>query len=233
MTNRADLQRLLDIVGDGIDGDVRERARAELTAELRAQLVALALNRSLWDSVISEQQTKGGKFAWVEQSLAGKGVDVDTAALQRLIDANVDLGALTDVVRSVQVGLLRDVVNLLDDAQSVLGGLGECEIVLRGEPGDGTRIDSLHDGFGDMDPAKRHMAPGSEALRRLTAVPARARREIAEAFPFGENESIVGVVKLWMKHTGESAKAAHAAVSALYENRWDFRERLQSWRRKR
>jgi hypothetical protein len=147
-------------------------------------LLQQLLLRGLWSEVVDESMPEP---AWLERwsTLGASGFPfINSPALQRLLDAGVDVHDLTDVVRSAQVLTIYNVAQLIDEPCRDLGydveETPELQLAYVDEAGTPQRVDSLHGALEEMDPAGRHGQPRTLELRQFGSLPPAQQQELRD-----------------------------------------------------
>jgi hypothetical protein len=153
------------------EGEAKRLAGKPDFEALAARGMAL---RMLWDLVIDEEKV-AGEPRWIEQWMRWprsqkKAPEGLAAILQRVLDRGVDPDDLTQIVRTMQYGMLFNLCQVLDgeaveELRERIPGLPELSFRLYrvSEDDDATHpvapIESLHESIGSFDPAGRDGAP--------------------------------------------------------------------------
>lgn len=214
-----DLERLQSI---GLAPGPAERALQALEGgDLRGFMHELLLH-GLWSDVIDEAQPQP---QWMErwQQLAANGFPIiDTAALQRLLDAGVDAHDLTGVVRSAQILAIYNIAQRLDYLALDLGwDLPEAatphlacasEAAPNATQPPAQRLHALAPELLGRDPSGRFGEPRPLALRQWQALPDEPRERIRTLVQ--ENHRAQAAA-LWKQHMGGELRACLDAVDVL------------------
>ncbi len=147
-------------------------------------LLQQLLLRGLWSDVVDESMPQP---RWIERWRELGQSDfpfINAPALQRLLDAGVDVHDLTDVVRSAQVLTIYNVAQLIDEPCRDLGydveETPEVQLAYVDEAGAPQRVDSLHGALEDMDPAGRHGQPRTLELRQFCGLLPAQQQELRD-----------------------------------------------------
>ena len=174
------------------------------------------LLRGLWDEVVDESLPRP---QWLDRwKLLGESgfPFIDSPALQRLLDAGVDVHDLTDVVRSAQVLTIYNAARLLEDPCGALGhdveDGPELQLAYVDEAGACHRPDSLHGALEALDPARRHGQPRTLELRQFGGLPAARQEEISEALA---KKRWPQAAVLWQRAVGGDLQHCLAAMKRL------------------
>lgn len=214
MNSAPDLAHLRSI---GLAPDAAERAlRALQAGDLRGFVHELLLH-GLWSEVVDEALPRP---QWIERwrRLAAEGFPiVDAAALERLLDAGVDVHDLTGVVRSAQVLAIHNIAQLLDYPATGLGwdlpSHATPYLACGSEPASGTqRLHALRPELPAHDPSGRSGEPCPRALRQWQALPEDVRDRIRSLVRTGRRAQAAAS---WKRHVGGELQACLEAVDAL------------------
>lgn len=174
------------------------------------------LLRGLWSDVVDESQPQP---QWLERwrDLGESGFPfINSPALQRLLDAGVDVHDLTDVVRSAQVLTIYNVAQLIDEPCRDLGydveDAPDLQLAYLADAGAPQRPGSLHDALEELDPAGRHGQPRSLELRRFGALPAALQEEIRGLMA---QKAWSQTAVLWQRAVGGELAHCLAAMQSL------------------
>lgn len=215
----------------GIDARDAERAVHALAADDPRAMVHELLLDGLWSDVVDEAQPQP---QWIERwrELGANGFPIiDTAALERLLAAGVDLHDLTDVVRSAQVLTICNIAQLLDYPALALGwdlpprasvhlacGSEADEEDTTGSPP--RRLYPLRPDVMCRDPSGRFGEPRPLALRQWNALPQDAQTNVRTLVRGGRRAHAAA---LWKQHVGGELPECLAAVEVL-RGLWDSGE---------
>jgi hypothetical protein len=97
--------------------------------------------------------------------------------------------------------------------------LVSCRIRLDERDGAAAPLGSLHDQFGDFDPAGRHMEPRTPVLREFMKLVPDVQKRLIDSVTPGRSYAPMAAVKLWAEHAGSAAKESLAAVRELERKR--------------
>lgn len=144
-------------------------------------LLQQLLLRGLWSDVVDESMPQP---QWLEhwRTLGESGFPfINSPALQRLLDAGVDVHDLTDVVRSAQVLTIYNIAQLIDEPCRDVGydvaDAPDVQLAYVDEAGVPHRPGSLRDALEESDPARRHGQPRSLELRQFGGLPPAQQEE--------------------------------------------------------
>lgn len=203
----------------GLSPKAAERALQSLQGcDLRGFVHELLLH-GLWGDVVDEAQPHP---QWMErwQQLAATGFPViDAAALQRLLDAGVDVHDLTGVVRSAQILAIYNIAQLLDYPALGLGwdlpkaATPHLACASEAAPDAAQRLHALAPELLSRDPAGRFGEPRPLALRQWQALPAEPRERIRALVQ--EDNHRAQAAALWKQHVGGELRACLDAVAVL------------------
>ncbi len=175
------------------------------------------LLHGLWSEVVDEAQPRPQWIdRWREQAANGFPI-IDAAALQRLLDAGVDVHDLTGVVRSAQVLAICNIAQWLDYPALALGwNLPEHAspyLTCGTEASPSTqRLPALRPEVPCHDPSGRFGEPRPLALRQWQALPEETRDSIL-ALVRADRRSQAAA--LWKRHVGGESQACLDAVELL------------------
>lgn len=211
MIDRGQLQSI------GFTPEAAARAQQALQGgDLRGFVHELLLH-GLWSDVVDEAQPHPLWIArWRE--LAANGFPfIDAAALQRLLDAGVDLHDLTGVVRSAQVLAICNVAQLLDYPALALGWdlppQATPHLACSSEDAGGTqRLHALRPEVLCRDPSGRYGEPRPLALRQWQALTDETREHIQSLVLGGQRSRAAA---LWKQRVGGELRAALEAMETL------------------
>lgn len=199
-----------------------EAARIDDALELLADgdarvLVQELLLRGLWADVVDETQPEPQWIARWRQLGPDGFPFIDLPALERLLAAGVDPHDLTAVVRSAQVLMAANLAQLIDTPTLGLGwDLPESVTpdlyCAAGEDAGHARMPVLYPCFAARDPAHRHGAPCSLALRRWAALPQATRDALRESLQRGSRAQAAA---MWKRAVGGELREAMEAVEEL------------------
>lgn len=204
----------------GIAAPQAERALQALAAGDPRELMHELLLHGLWSDVVDETQPQP---QWIEhwRGLGANGFPIiDTAALERLLAAGVDLHDLTDVVRSAQVLTICNIAQLLDYPPLALGwslpAQASVHLACGSEADAGgsppMRLHALRPEVLCRDPAGRHGEPRPLPLRQWSALPEDLRASLQTLVLAGRRSQAAA---LWKKHVGGELQACLDAVETL------------------
>lgn len=187
----------------------------------RALLHELLL-RGLWDNVVDESLPQP---LWMAQWLAlgANGFPlINTEALQRLMQAGVDVHDLTDVVRSAQILTIYNIAQQLDHPTLALGWDIPEQAALRlrwtvGESADKPHPPvhgwpALHPELLDRDPSGRCGEPRTLEWRQFRGLPPDVQEQIQVLV---EARKISQAAALWKQHIGGELRHCLATVQRL------------------
>lgn len=214
MESLPDLAKLQAI---GLTPEAAEHALHALQAgDLRGFVHELLL-QGLWSDVVDETHPQPLWIArWCKLSASGFPF-IDTAALQRLLDAGTDLQDLTDVVRSAQVLAISNIAQLLDYPALALGWNLPPEatphLACGSENAESTqRLYALRPDVLCRDPSGRYGEPRPLTLRQWQALPEEAQERI-QSLVRGGQRSLAAA--LWKQHVGGDSRSALNAMETL------------------
>lgn len=204
----------------GIDAADAERALQALAAGDPRTFVHELLLHGLWSDVVDETQPQP---QWIERwrELGANGFPIiDTAALDRLLAAGVDLHDLTDVVRSAQVLTICNIAQLLDYPALALGwnlpAQASVHLACSSEADTGAsppmRLHALRPEVLCRDPAGRYGEPRPLALRQWSALPEDVQASIQTLVLAGQRSQAAA---LWKRHVGGELQSCLDAVETL------------------
>jgi hypothetical protein len=140
------------------------------------------LLRGLWADVVDDSLPKPQWIARCRKPGASGFPFINSPALQRLLDAGVDVHDLTDAVRSAQVLMIYNFAQLIDEPCRDLGNDVEAapdmQLGYLAAAGAPHLPGSLHDALEELDPAGRHGQPCSLELRQFGGLPGALRAQI-------------------------------------------------------
>lgn len=161
---------------DALAQDIKQKKYGPLLQQL--------LLRGLWAEVVDDSLPRP---QWLERwrALGESGFPfINTPALQRLLDAGIDVHDLTDVVRSAQVLTIYNIAQLIDEPCRDLGydleETPDLALAAVDEGGALHRYGSLHDALEELDPAGRHGQPRTLELRQFGGLPAAQQEELRD-----------------------------------------------------
>ena len=201
----------------GLAPETAERAMQALQdGDLRGVVHEMLLH-GLWSDVVDEAQPRP---QWMERwrQLADNDFPIiDTAALQRLLDAGVDAHDLTGVVRSAQILAIYNIAQLLDYPAPGLGWdvpeAATPHLACGSEAASSTqRLHALAPELLGRDPSGRFGEPRSLALRQWQALPDEPRERI-RTLALGDQRAQAAA--LWKQHVGDELRACLDAVDVL------------------
>lgn len=201
----------------GLPPDAAERAAQALQGgDLRGYVHELLLH-GLWNEVIDEAQPQPQWIAQWQQLAASGFPIIDTAALQRLLDAGVNVHDLTGVVRSAQILALYNTAQRLDYPALSLGwdlpDAATPHLACGSAADDGTqRLHALAPCLLQRDPAGRFGEPQPLALRQWQSLPEGVRGDIRTLLHEGRNAQAAA---LWKEHVGGALRACLEAMEKL------------------
>lgn len=168
----------------GIDAEQAFALAQDIQQNKYGPLLQQLLLRGLWSDVVDESMPRP---QWLERwrALGESGFPfINSPALQRLLDAGVDVHDLTDVVRSAQVLTIYNIAQLIDEPCRDLGcDLEETpDLALAAVDDTGVlhHFGSLHDALEENDPASRHGQPRSLELRQFGGLPPAQQEELRD-----------------------------------------------------
>lgn len=219
-------QRLESI---GLTPEAAQRAQHALqSGDLRGFVHELLLH-GLWSDIVDETLPQP---QWMERwrQLAASGFPIiDTAALQRLLDAGVDAQDLTGVVRSAQILAIYNIAQLLDYPALGLGwDLPEAatphlacgsEAMPAAQPAL-QRLHVLAPELLGRDPSGRFGEPRPLALRQWQALPDEPRERIRTLVQEGHRAQAAA---LWKQHVGGELRACLDAIDVLKDGLREIR----------
>lgn len=201
----------------GLPPEAAERAAQALQGgDLRGYVHELLLH-GMWNEVIDETQPQPQWIAQWQQLAANGFPIIDTAALQRLLDAGVNAHDLTGVVRSAQILALYNVAQRLDYPTLGLGwhlpDAATPHLACGSAAGDDTqRLHALAPCLLQCDPAGRFGEPRPQALRQWQALPEDVRNDIRMRVCEGRKAQAAA---LWKRHVGGEMHACLQAMDVL------------------
>lgn len=197
------------------DSQAQDLADAAQRKDLAPVLQHLLL-RGLWSDVVDESMPQP---QWLERWRTLDESDfpfINSPALQRLLDAGVDVHDLTDVVRSAQVLTVYNIAQLIDEPCGDLGydvaDAPDVQLAYMDETGAPHRPGSLHAALEELDPAGRHGQPRTLELRQFGGLPAELQREIKDLLA---QKAWSQAAVLWKRATGDDLKQCLATVQSL------------------
>lgn len=205
------------LLSAGFSSEAADRAQAALQAnDLRGFLHELLL-RGLWSDVVDEAQPEPLWIARWRDLAAGGFPLIDACALQRLLDAGVDLHDLTGVVRSAQVLAITNIAELLDYPAIALGRSLPAEVTphlaFGREDAEGTqRLHALRPEVLCRDPSGRYGEPRPLALLHWQALPEDVREQIKSMVQDGKRAPAAA---MWKQHMGGELRVALEAMETL------------------
>lgn len=202
----------------GLPPDAAARAALALQGGDLPGYVHELLLQGLWSEVVDEAQPQPQWIAQWQQLAAGGFPIIDTAALQRLLDAGVNVHDLTGVVRSAQILALYNTAQRLDNPTLGLGwDLPEAATpyleCASAAGDDGTRrLHALAPCLLQHDPAARFGEPQPLALRQWQALPEAVRSELRTLLHQGRKSQAAA---LWKQHAGGELRTCLQAMDVL------------------
>lgn len=140
--------------------------------------------RGLWSDVVDDSLPQPQWIARWRELGKSDFPFINSPALQRLLDAGVDVHDLTDVVRSAQVLTIYNIAQLIDepcrDLGYDVGDAPDVQLAYVDEAGAPHRPGSLHDALEEGDPAGRHGRPRSLELRQFGGLPDEMQAQIRD-----------------------------------------------------
>lgn len=177
---------------------------------------AALLLRGLWADVVDDSLPKPQWIArWCELGASGFPF-INSPALQRLLDAGVDVHDLTDVVRSAQVLTIYNIAQLIDEPCRDLGYdvevAPDVQLGYVDEAGAPHLPGSLHDALEELDPAGRHGQPRSLELRQFGGLPGDLQMQLKDLL---EKKAWSQAAVLWKRAVGGELAHCLAAMQQL------------------
>ena len=177
---------------------------------------AALLLRGLWADVVDDSLPKPQWIArWCELGASGFPF-INSPALQRLLDAGVDVHDLTDVVGSAQVLTIYNIAQLIDEPCRDLGynveAAPDVQLGYVGEAGASHLPGSLHDALEELDPAGRHGQPRSLELRQFGGLPGDLQMQLKDLL---EKKAWSQAAVLWKRAVGGELAHCLAAMQQL------------------
>jgi len=197
--------------------DSQAQALAEAARrEDHGPLLQHLLLRGLWAEVVDDSLPRP---QWLERwrALGESGFPfINSPALQRLLDAGVDVHDLTDVVRSAQVLTIYNVAQLMDEPCRDLGydaaAAPDVQLAYVDEAGTPHRPGSLHDALEELDPAGRHGQPRSLKLRQFGGLPGELQVQLRDLLA---KKAWSQAAVLWKRAVGGELAHCLAAMQPL------------------
>ena len=179
-------------------------------------LLQQLLLRGLWADVVDDSLPKPQWIArWCELGASGFPF-INSPALQRLLDAGVDVHDLTDVVRSAQVLTIYNIAQLIDEPCRDLGydveAAPHVQLGYVDEAGAPHLPGSLHDALEELDPAGRHGQPRSLELRQFGGLPGDLQMQLKDLL---EKKAWSQAAVLWKRAVGGELAHCLAAMQQL------------------
>ena len=159
----------------GFDAGQADTLAQDIEQKKYGLLLQQLLLRGLWADVVDDSLPQPRWIARWRDLGESDFPFINAPALQRLLDAGVDVHDLTDVVRSAQVLTIYNIAQLIDEPCRDLGydleATPDLALAAVDDGGALHRYGSLHDALEEMDPAGRHGQPRSLELRRFGGLP--------------------------------------------------------------
>ncbi|MDN2676230.1 hypothetical protein [Janthinobacterium sp. SUN033] len=200
----------------GIDAAQADALAQDIQQRKYGPLLQQLLLRGLWADVIDESMPQP---LWLERwrELGESGFPfINSPALQRLLDAGVDVHDLTDVVRSAQVLTIYNIAQLIDEPCRDLGydvaDAPDVQLAYVDEAGTPHQPGSLHDALEENDPAGRHGQPRTLELRQFSGLPGELQRELKDLLA---QKAWSQAAVLWKRAAGGELKHCLATVQSL------------------
>lgn len=200
----------------GIDAGQAEALAQDIQQRKYGPLLRQLLLRGLWADVVDEGMPQPQWLArWRELGESGFPF-INSPALQRLLDAGVDVHDLTDVVRSAQVLTIYNIAQLIDEPCRDLGydlqETPDLALTAVDEAGALHRYGSLHDALEELDPAGRHGQPRSLELRQFGGLPDDLQTQLRELLA---QQAWSQAAVLWKRAVGGELAHCLATVRQL------------------
>ncbi|MCC7702961.1 hypothetical protein IGS59_11955 [Janthinobacterium sp. GW460P] len=196
----------------GFDATQADALAQDIEQKKYGPLLRQLLLRGLWADVVDESLPRP---QWLERwrALGESGFPfINAPALQRLLDAGVNVHDLTDVVRSAQVLTIYNIAQLIDEPCRDLGyDLEETpDLALAAIDAAGAvhRCGSLHEEIEERDPAGRHGQPRSLELRQFGGLPDAQQEALRDLL---EKKAWSQAAMLWKRATG--GELAHCLLT--------------------
>ncbi|AQR69582.1 hypothetical protein BZG29_15505 [Janthinobacterium sp. LM6] len=200
----------------GVDAGQVDALAQDIQQKKYGPLLQQLLLRGLWSDVVDESMPRP---QWLERwrELGESGFPfINSPALQRLLDAGVDVHDLTDVVRSAQVLTIYNIAQLVDEPCRDLGydvaDAPDVHLAYVDEAGAPHRPGSLHDALEESDPAGRHGQPRTLELRQFGGLPGELQSEIKDLLA---QKAWSQAAVLWKRSVGGELKQCLATVQSL------------------
>ena len=200
----------------GIDGAQADALEHDSANKKYDRLLRQLLLRGLWADVVDEDLPQPRWIARWRDLGESDFPFINSPALQRLLDAGVDVHDLTDVVRSAQVLTIYNIAQLLDepcrDPGYDLDATPDVQLAYMDEAGALHRPGSLHDALEELDPAGRHGQPRTLELRQFGGLPADLQAQLRELLA---KQAWSQAAVLWKRAVGGELAHRLAAMRQL------------------
>lgn len=168
----------------GIDAEQADALAHDVQQKKYGPLLQQLLLRGLWADVVDEDMPQPQWITRWRELAASEFPFINSPALQRLLDAGVDVHDLTDVVRAAQVLTIYNIAQLMDEPCRDLGydveDAPDAQLAYLDEAGAPHRPGSLHDALEELDPAGRHGQPRSLELRQFGGLPGELQAQLRD-----------------------------------------------------